>query len=91
MLEKLGNRFLGWDNGERDGQWVRANAWVNCPAPVTRKQAFENWVAFFSRLNDSLFNYMTALGMLPMIHYLADLYDIRMIGPETIQMDPSIK
>ena len=90
MQEKLGKRFLGWDNGERDGQWVRANAWVNCPAPVTRKQAFENWVAFFSRLNDSLFNYMTALGMLPMMHYLADLHDIRMIGPETIQMDPCI-
>ena len=90
MMEKLGRRFFGWDNGERDGHWVRASAWLKCPAPVTRKEAFENWISFFGRTNDDLFNYMTCLAMLPMMHYFSDLDDIRIIGPESIQMDPSL-
>ena len=37
IIDKLGPRFLGYDNGEQDGRYIGGYAPTVCPAPATRE------------------------------------------------------
>jgi len=90
LLEKIGPKFLGWENGEQDGRYVFEYAHLFCPAPRTRKEAHAGFVGYFRRLCNDLQNYMTALSTLPMPHYFADLGNHRLLGVEIAQALPSV-
>jgi hypothetical protein len=90
ILEKLGPRFLGYDNGEQDGRYIGGYAKLVCPAPATRRQAYEAFCRYFRQLGSDLQNYLVSLNSLTFPHYFAALGNHRMIGAETAQALPAV-
>jgi hypothetical protein len=90
IMEKLGPRFLGYDNGEQDGRYVGGYARRLCPAPATRMRAHEHFNRYFEQLGNDLQNYLIALCSLTFPHYFAQMGNHRMLGAETAQALPSI-
>ena len=90
ILEKLGPRFLGYDNGEQDGRYIGGYAKRVCPAPATRVQAHEHFCQYFRQLGNDLQNYLVALSSLTFPHYLAQMGNHRLLGAETAQALPSV-
>jgi len=83
LLERLGSRFLGWENGEQDGRYVAAYAKMYCPAPLTRRQAYDYFLKYFRRLCNDLRDYVYYEGTLPTFaHYFADMGNHRLLGAE---------
>ena len=89
MLRIMGDKFLGWENGEHDGRWYWQHARVS-PAPATREQAYGNFVDWFTTLIDDLQGYASALCGLTFPHYFAKMDAHRMIGAEFLQALPSV-
>jgi len=90
ILDKLGPFFLGYDNGEQDGRYIAGYAKLVCPAPVTRKQAYEAFSLYFEHLGDDLQNYLVSLNSLIYPHYFAHFGNHRLLGAETAQALPSV-
>jgi len=90
ILERLGNRFLGYDNGEQDGRYIGGYAKRACPAPATRKRAHELFNQYFQQLGNDLRNYLIALCSLTFPHYFARMGNHRLLGAETAQALPSV-
>jgi len=91
FLRKLGTKyFLGWDNGEQDGRYVGRYAKMFCPAPVTRRQAYEYFMEYFRRLCSDLHDYVISLSSLTFPHYFAHMGNHRLLGAETAQALPSV-
>ena len=90
LLDTLGPKFLGWSNGEQDGRFVGNYALTICPAPLTRREAYQHFVAYFRRHSNDLHNYLTLLAGEPLLHYIADMDEHRLIGAETAQALPSV-
>lgn len=90
ILEKLGPRFLGYDNGEQDGRYIGGYAKLVTPAPVDRKQAHLAFTQYFHNLGNDLRNYLVSLNSLTFPHYFAAMGNHRMLGAETAQGLPSV-
>ena len=90
LLEKLGPRFLGYDNGEQDGRFIGGYAKLVCPAPATRRQAHQAFCQYFEQLGNDLQNYLNALSSLTFPHYFAKMGNHRILGAETAQGLPSV-
>lgn len=90
LLQQMGPRFLGYDNGEQDGRYIGGYAKLVCPAPVTRRQAYDAFCQYFRQLGDDLQNYLTALNSLTFPHYFAQLGNHRLLGTESAQALPSV-
>jgi len=90
ILNKLGPRFLGYDNGEQDGRFIGGYAKLVCPAPATRMQAHEAFCQYFRQLGNDLHNYLVALNSLTFPHYFAAMGNHRLLGAETAQGLPSV-
>jgi hypothetical protein len=90
LLEKLGPRFLGYDNGEQDGRYIGNYAKQVCPAPMTRRQGYEAFKQYFDQLGNDLQNYLVALNSLTYPHAFASWDNHRMIGTESAQALPSV-
>jgi len=90
ILEKMGPRFLGYDNGEQDGRYIGGYAKLVCPAPVTRRQGYDAFCQYFRRLGDDLQNYLVSLNSLTFPHYFAEMGNHRLLGAESAQALPSV-
>ena len=90
ILQKLGPRFIGYDNGEQDGRYIGGYAKLACPAPATRQQGHEAFCQYFRQLGNDLQNYLVSLNSLTFPHYFADMGNHRMLGAETAQALPSV-
>ncbi len=91
LIEKLGPRFLGYDNGEQDGRYIGGYANLVCPAPTTRQQGYEAFRQYFTKLSNDLQNYLTGLNSLTFPHYFASWEDHRIIGTESAQALTSVQ
>lgn len=84
VRETLGERFLGWDNGEQDGRWFW-QAVRNYPSLATRQQAYEYFQAWFRPFLADIQDNANALCGLTFPHYLAKMDGHRMIGAEFLE------
>ena len=89
MKKKLGDRFLGYDNGEQDGRYIHASAEQKTPVINDRKTQYRQFQEYFERLNDAMMNHTVTLSSLTFLHYFAKEGNTIMIGAETAQALPS--
>ena len=89
-LEKeLGNRFLGFDNGEQDGRYVGVYACQQCPSFSDRFRQYLNFQRHFERMGDDLGNNLSTLVSLCFGHYFLKEGNHVLIGAETAQCLPN--
>lgn len=89
MRRKLGERFLGYDNGEQDGRYIHASAQTSVPTLDSRKLQYRNFQTYFEKLNDAMLNHTVTLASLTFLHYFAKEGNTIMIGAETAQALPN--
>lgn len=89
MQETLGDRFIGFDNGEQDGRYIGGYAGQMCPASGDRKRQYANFQRHFEKLGDDMHNYTTVLASLMCLHHFAKEDNAIMLGAETAQALPS--
>ncbi|MGI6172280.1 MAG: hypothetical protein ACOYI8_00060 [Christensenellales bacterium] len=89
MREKLGERFLGYDNGEQDGRYIGARSRSQASIIDDRKAQYDVFQAYFAKLNDSMLNHTVTLSSLTFLPYFAKEGNTIMIGAETAQALPS--
>ncbi len=87
LMETFGPRFLGWENGEQDGEYLGQYVfgsfnWPKQSPERSRKEAYEDFVRFSRDTLDVMFHhYVVTIGSLGFSHYYAEL-NHRMIGLE---------
>lgn len=90
LLEsKLGERWLGMDNGEQDGRYIGGYAPGMFPDSANRLQQYLNFQRHFERLTDELGNKMAALISLNFSHYFLKEGVYTLIGAETGEVLPN--
>lgn len=90
LLEsKLGERWLGMDNGEQDGRYIGGYAPEMHPDSADRLQQYWNFQRHFERLTDELGNKMSALVSLNFGHYFLKEGVYTLIGAETGEALPN--
>jgi len=85
LCEKLGDHFLGYDNGEQDGRYVHALAREGTPTLNSRKMQYRNFQSYFEKLNNTMNNHTVTLASLTYLHYFAREGNTILIGAETAQ------
>jgi len=90
LQQRLGPKFLGWDNGEQDGRYIGSYALRNCPGSRTRREAWKRFARYMQRLASEHNHCLTALLGLYHAHHLAHMGSHRLLGAETGQMLPSV-
>ena len=89
LEEKLGDRWLGMDNGEQDGRYVGGYAPFHATGDDSR---FEQYLCFqrhFERLSEDLGNRLATLVSLNFGHYFVKEGSYTLIGAETAQALPN--
>jgi len=86
LLRVFGDRFLGFDNGEQDGRYI--GAYAGRGKATNRREGWDDFVAWDTRICGDNGNYMNATGSLNYSHYYAER-NARMLGLETAQGLPS--
>lgn len=87
LLDAFGPRFLGWENGEQDGEYVGqyvfgSYKWPKQSPDRSREAAYEDFVRFSRDTLDALFHHhVVTVGSLGFSHYYAEM-NHRMIGLE---------
>jgi len=89
MQEKLGNHFLGFDNGEQDGRYVGRFAKQQMPLLFDRKAQYRNFQKHFQALGDAMNHDTVILSSLTFLHYFAKEGNAIMLGAETGQALPN--
>ena len=90
LLEsKLGDRWLGMDNGEQDGRYIGGYSDEMYPSSAGRLRQYLNFQRFFERLTDQLGNKMSALVSLNFGHYFLKEGVYTLIGAETGEALPN--
>lgn len=90
LLEsKLGENWLGMDNGEQDGRYVGGYASQMYPVSANRFEQYLNLQRHFQRLCDQLGNRMSTLVSLNFGHYFLKEGIYYLIGAETAQALPN--
>ena len=86
-METFGPRFLGWENGEQDGEYLGqyifgSFGWTPQSPERSRKEAYEDFVRFSRDTLDALFHHhVVVIGSLGFSHYYAEMNN-RMLGLE---------
>lgn len=88
-LKRLGDHFLGFDNGEQDGRYIGGYAKFASPVADSRKKQYQNFQAHFEKLGNAMKNHMVTLSSLPFLHYFAKEGNTIMLGAETAQALPN--
>lgn len=86
LLRVLGDRFLGYDNGEQDGRYI--GGYADRDPFTTRKEGWRYFVQWDRHICTDGMNYMNATGSLNFSHYYAER-GCRTLGLETAQGLPS--
>jgi hypothetical protein len=90
LLEsKLGDRWLGMDNGEQDGRYIAGYAAELYPSCQTRLQQYLNFQRHFERLTNQLGNKLACLVSCNFGHYFLKQGLYTLIGAETAQGLPN--
>ncbi len=90
LLEsRLGERWLGMDNGEQDGRYIGGYAAQMHPAAGSRFEQYLNFQRHFERLTTELGNRMATLVSLNFGHYFLKENVYTLIGAETAQALPN--
>ena len=90
MLEsKLGDRWLGMDNGEQDGRYIGGYAVQMSPGSAGRLEQYLNFQRHFQRMCNQLGNRMSTLVSLNYGHYFLKEGNHALIGAETAQALPN--
>lgn len=90
LLEaKLGERWLGMDNGEQDGRYIGGYASQMDPSSAPRFEQYLNFHRHFERLTGELGNKMATLVSLNFGHYFLKEGIYTLIGAETAQALPN--
>ena len=90
LLEsKLGERWLGMDNGEQDGRYIGGYASQFHASSADRLVQYLNFQRHFERLTDELGNKMSTLVSLNFGHYFLKEGVYTLIGAETGQALPN--
>ena len=89
LQRELGDRFLGFDNGEQDGRYIGGYAGQQCPALGDRFRQYLNFQRHFERMGNDLGNKMTALVSLCFGHYFLKEGNHILIGAESGQALPN--
>ena len=90
LLEsKLGERWLGMDNGEQDGRYIGAYASQFYPSSADRLEQYLNFQRHFERLTEELGNKMSTLVSLNFGHYFLKEGVYNLIGAETGETLPN--
>ena len=85
----LGDRFIGYDNGEQDGRYIGAYTCVQCPALQSNAFQQRRFYEFFDEMGSSLQHATTALNSLNYVHFFARENNCFMLGAETAQALPN--
>lgn len=89
MRAKLGDHFLGFDNGEQDGRYVGRFANQQMPLSFDRKAQYRNFQKHFQALGDAMNHDTVVLSSLTFLHYFAKEGNAIMLGAETAQALPN--
>jgi hypothetical protein len=89
LKSKLGERWLGMDNGEQDGRYVGGYASQMEPSSAPRFEQYLNFHRHFERLTGELGNRMATLVSLNFGHYFLKEGIYTLIGAETAQALPN--
>ena len=87
LLDTFGSRFLGWENGEQDGEYCGhyvfgSYDWPKQSPYRSRKEAYDDFVRFSRDTLDAMFHHhVVTVGSLGFSHYYAEM-NHRMIGLE---------
>ena len=85
----LGDRWLGMDNGEQDGRYVRCFSWTFSDAGHDEFSQYRNFQNHFEKLGDCLGNKLSTLVSLNFGHYYLKEGIYTIIGAETAQALPN--
>jgi len=86
LLRVLGDRFLGYDNGEQDGRYI--GSYADRGPQTNRRECWDDFVKWDQHICDDSMNYMNATGSLNFSHYYGER-GCRTLGLETAQGLPS--
>ena len=86
LMRILGDRFLGYDDGEQDGRYI--GAYADRGSFTDRKGGWDDFVKWDTGICNDSMNYMNATGSLNFSHYYAER-GCRTLGLETAQGLPS--
>lgn len=85
----LGDRFIGYDNGEQDGRYIGAYTRTQCPARQQNDFQQRRFYEFFDEMGAQLQHATTALASLNYVHFFARENNCFMLGAETAQALPN--
>ena len=85
----LGDRFIGYDNGEQDGRYIGSYTPTQCPARQDNVFQQRRFYEFFDEMGSQLHNATTALCSLNYVHFFAREQNCFMLGAETAQALPN--
>ncbi len=86
LVRVLGDRFLGYDNGEQDGRYI--GSYAGRGSAANRKEGWDDFVKWDEHVCGDNMNYMNATGSLNFSHYYGER-GARLLGLETAQGLPS--
>lgn len=89
LEQRLGERFLGTDNGEQDGRYIGSYAHMLYPDSTDRRRQLINFRDYFDKVADDMGHVLTVLCSLNYCHYFAAMGDHIMLGAETAQALPN--
>jgi hypothetical protein len=89
LESKLGEHWLGMDNGEQDGRYIGGYAPQMTPASAGRIEQYLNFQRHFERMCEELGNRMCTLVSLNYGHYFLKEGVYTLIGAETAQALPN--
>lgn len=88
LRDRMGGRFLGYDNGEQDGRYVGSFASRLQLAESGRVAQHERFHRHFTALWDAMRHHTVVLSSLMFLHYFAREGNATMLGAETGQALP---
>lgn len=89
ITETLGERFIGYDNGEQDGRYIGVYTRTQCPALQSNVFQQRRFYEFFDEMGSQLKHSTTALASLNYVHFFARENNCFMLGAETAQALPN--
>lgn len=85
LKQKMGSRFIGFDNGEQDGRYIGSFSKQYIPISVDRKIQYESFQNYFEKMGDAFENNLTTLASLTFLHYFAKEGNTVILGAENAQ------
>ena len=89
FCDLLGDRFIGYDNGEQDGRYIGSYTPTQCPARQDNVFQQRRFYEFFDEMGGQLKHATTALCSLNYVHFFAREQNCFMLGAETAQALPN--